>query len=101
MISENMLSQGYLEGYNYQVLNEISEHSVYGDALNKNDGFIQSCGRNLHPKKTTRGWKLEIKQKNGSLKWVPLKDLKASNPVELYEYEIANNIEYEPVLNGG
>ena len=39
------------------------------------------------------GWKLEVKWKDGTLSWILLKDIKASNPVELYEYALANNIE--------
>jgi len=35
---------------------------------------------------------------DGSSYWVPLKDLKASNPVELAEYAIANNIAHEPAF---
>ena len=37
---------------------------------------------------TTRGWKLQVEWKDGSISWVPLKDLKASNPVELAEYAL-------------
>ena len=51
---------------------------------------------NLHPKNKTRGWKLEVKRKYGSLIWITLKDLKTSKPVELAEYAVANNIEDEP-----
>ena len=54
--------------------------------------------RNLHPKKTTRGWRLEVEWKDGTVSWVDLKDLEASNPVELAEYAIANEIEEEPAF---
>ena len=43
--------------------------------------------------KINRGWKLEVKWKYGTLSWILLKDVKDSNPVELYEYALANNIE--------
>ena len=49
----------------------------------------------LDPKKTTRGWKSEVECKDGSLIWILLKDIKPSNPVELAEYVVANNVEYE------
>ena len=39
--------------------------------------------------------------KDGSVSWVPLKDMKESYPVQLTEYAIANNIEEEPALSGG
>ena len=37
--------------------------------------------------------------KDGSVDWVTLKDLKQSNPVELDEYAMANEISYEPAFN--
>ena len=52
----------------------------------------------LHPNNTTRGYKLEVEGNYGSLICIPLKDLKASNPVELAEYSVANNTEDEPDL---
>ena len=37
--------------------------------------------------------------KYGSDYWVPLKDLKQSNPVDLDEYDVENYIKYEPAFN--
>ena len=48
---------------------------------------------------TTRGWSLEVEWKDGSASWVPLKDLKLANPVELAEYAVANNLEHEPAFH--
>ena len=64
-------------------------------SLKRRDGFIRGSGRNLHAKKTTRGWKLEVEWKDGTLSWIPLKYFKPSNPVEIAEYAVANNIEDE------
>ena len=44
-------------------------------------------------------WKLLVEQKDGSVDWVPLKDLKQSNPVDLAEYAVANEISGEPTFN--
>ena len=41
---------------------------------------------------TTRGWKLVVEWEDRSVNWVPLKDLKQSNPVELAGYSVANEI---------
>ena len=95
MISENMLSQVDSEGHHYQVLKEMSDHYADGSELKRSDGFIRSCGGNLHGNKTTRCCKLEVEWKDGALRWIPLKDLKPSNPVELAEYAVANTIEDE------
>ena len=68
-------------------------------AIKRSNGFIKSQNGNTHKKMTTRGWKLQVEWKDGSVSWVPLKDLKASNPVELAEYAVANDISDEPAFN--
>ena len=83
-----MISQVDSEGYPYQVIKDISDHSTDGSALKKSDVFIRIHGRNLHAKKTTRGWKLEFEWKDGTLIWIPLQDIKSSNTVELAEYAV-------------
>ena len=98
VIAENMLSQVDSEVHHYQVLNHISDHSADGSALKRIYLFIRSRGGNLHAKKTTRGWKLEVKWNYWTLRWIPFKDLKASNPVELTEFVVAKNIEGEPAF---
>ena len=92
MIAENMLSQVNSEGNHFQVLNEISEYSADGSALERSNRFVRSCGGNLHAKKRNRGWKLEFEWEDGTLSWLPLKYLKASNPVKLAEYAVEKNI---------
>ena len=96
MIPENMLSQVDSKGDHNQVLKEISDHSADGSALNWINVFIISHIRNLQANNTTRGSKLKFEWKDGTLSWIPLKDIKASNPVELSNYVVSNNIEYEP-----
>ena len=44
---------------------------------------------------TTQGWELEVEWRDGMTSWVPLKDLKDSNPVPLAEYAVANKISEE------
>ena len=62
-------------------------------------GFIKSSSGNLHWKRTTCGWKLLVECKDGFVDWVPIKELKHSNPVELAEYAVANEISDEPAFN--
>ena len=56
------------------------------------DGFLIILGGKKHVKKTTCGWELFPQMKEGFSKWVPLKDLKDSNPVKLSEYAMEKNI---------
>ena len=64
-------------------------------ALKRSNVFIRSCDRNLQNKNTNRVWRLEVKWEDGTLSWIPLKYFKPSNPVEIAEYAVANNIEDE------
>ena len=40
-----------------------------------------------------------VEWKDNSFYWVPLKNLKQSNPVDLSEYAVANGISDEPAFN--
>ena len=50
------------------------------------------------PKKTTQVWDLLVEWKYGSSIWIPLKDLKESNQVELDEYAAGNRLDVEPAF---
>ena len=50
------------------------------------------------PKKTNQGWDLLAEWKDVSSRWIPLKDLKESNPVELAEYAAGNRLYVEPAF---
>ena len=99
IIAENMMSQVDSEGHHYQVQTEVTDHKKDDSAISNVDGFIKLSSRNLHWKRMTRGWKILVEWKDGSVDWVPLKDLKQSNPVELDEYAVANDISDEPAFN--
>ena len=50
------------------------------------------------PRKTTRGWFLNVEMADDSTHWVSLKDVKEANPIELAEYAVANGIDQEPAF---
>ena len=93
-----MMPQVDSEGHHYQLLAEISYYWSTPLAITKKNGFIHSRSGNLHPKKATMGLSIRVQWKDGSVSWVPLKDIQFSNPIELAEYATVNNIEEEPAL---
>ena len=99
IIAENMLSQVDSEGYHYEILTEVTDHNKDDSDIAKVDGYIKSISGNLHRNRTTRGWKILAKWKYLSVDWVPLKDLKQYNPVDMDEYSVANEISDEPSFN--
>ena len=49
-------------------------------------------------RRTTAGWDFLVRWKDGSENWIPLKDLKESNPVEIMEYAQINHLLDEPAF---
>ena len=89
-IAETMWSQVDNEGRSYSVLKEIVDHRTNGHALLKDDGYAVDRSGRRNPKVTTQGYELEVEWRDCTTSWVPLKDLKDSNPVPLAEYAVAN-----------
>jgi ribosomal protein L31E len=50
-------------------------------------------------KKTTAGWEILVSFSNGETQWLPLRTVKESNPVELAEYAINNELLAEYAIN--
>jgi hypothetical protein len=98
VIADNMYAQVDDEGNMFQLLSEIVDHKKDGTAIDISDGTTTSANGNVKPKITTKGWELLVLWKDRSTSWVKLKDLKASNPVELAEYAVTNRIAEEPAF---
>ena len=98
LIAENILSQVDAEGKSYAIISEIVDHRKNGDALSKDDAMKNTRSGGSTMRHTTKGWALQVEWKDGTTSWVPLKDLKESNPVELAEYAVANKIVEEPAF---
>jgi hypothetical protein len=94
IIAENMYSQINSEGlslFAILTVKEIVYHRKNRHALLKDeDGFFLGKEGQKYPKKTTRDWNVLVKWKDRTSSWLPVKDLKDSNPVELAEYAKAN-----------
>ena len=64
-------------------MRKITDHMSNGNAISISDVFIKLIKCNNIPKKTMAGWKQIVEWKDGSTSWVPLKYIKASNPLQL------------------
>ena len=80
-------------------MTEFTYHKKDDSAIAKVDGFINYSSGKLHQSRKTRGWRILVEWKDGSVDWVPLKDLKQSSAVEMYEYAMENEISDKPALN--
>ena len=55
----------------------------------------------VNSRTTTKGWELHVKWHDGSTNWIPLKDLKHSNPVEVAEYATIAKLAEERLSSDG
>lgn len=75
------------------------EHEKDDSTIPVSQGFITSRLGNRNAKMTTLEIPCGVEGWSILYCWVPLKDLKASNPIQLAEYAVANNIDHEPAFN--
>eukprot|EP00970_Alexandrium_tamarense_P000826 scaffold95_cov108-Alexandrium_tamarense.AAC.11 len=95
-IAENIWAQVDTEGRQVLVMQEICDHRKNERAIPIADGYTIKRNGEKVPKITTDGWELLVEFKDGTTEWVKLKDVKDSNPIELAEYAIANQLQEEP-----
>ena len=93
VIIENLYAQIDNEGNHFIVFDEIMNHRTKSQAMMK-----ESAKQLSYVPKTTVGWTLQVRWKDGSTSWEKLCDLKESNPVELAEYAAANQLLDEPAF---
>ena len=95
VIAENMYAQVDPDGHVHTLLDAIISYDKSPTALAKCDMYITTKSGQQRLRHSTTGWKFEVLWKDGSSQWVPLKELKASNPIELAEFAVANGIDDE------
>ena len=76
LIAENIIAQADNEGHYHLALDEIEDHRVLEDAIPKSKGTYTTKQGTTRRKRTTRGWDLLVRWKDGSNNWISLKDLK-------------------------
>lgn len=91
-IAENLYAQVDDEGNSYSILSKIIDHKKDCSAVLKGDAYYVLATKTgvLRRRQTTKGWKVLVSWRDGSLSWVPLKDIKESNPVQVAKYAVAN-----------
>ena len=98
LIAENMYSQVDSDGHSYALMDEIIDHQKKETAVDKVDGFMTDQYGRKKRKYTTKGWDFPVNWKDGTQSWIPLKDIKESNPIEVAEYVKAKDVDNEPAF---
>ena len=63
------------------------------------DSYITTSSGQRRPVITTKGWDVQVRWSDQSTGWLPLSELKESNPTELAEFAIAAGVNKEPAFN--
>ena len=90
------MNQVDVDGYHYQPLEVILDHSSDNKAAEKKTKLIFFKHVRHSMRKSTVGCKFRVKWKDGTTTWISLKDLKESNPIEVSKYVTARRIQDEP-----
>jgi hypothetical protein len=105
MLKTHLLKWTPPEGRQYKLLDKITNHWKDSSAIDlllvtKDRCWILMTSQQSQSKKTTRGWKLLVKWKEGSTDWIDeLRDLQKQQafPIELAEYAKPNHLLKEEV----
>jgi len=97
-IAECLYSRVDPEGHNYALFDEIVDCRRDDDAVADHEILQISHNGNIHRRRTTKGYKLRVKWKDGSTlwEWESLKDLKESYPVQVADFEVSQQIDDLP-----
>ena len=98
VIAQNLLNQIDDEGFSTTRIDCIVNHRTDSDAIKRKDMYTTNRQGVKRIRKTTIGWQLLVRWKDGTEQWMPLSLLKECNPVEVAEYAKARGIDTEPAF---
>ena len=98
VLAENISSSLDKDGHRQQTLNGIINHLRDGKAITVDKKYVvtQSGQRRLW--KSTVGWKLLVRWKNGTEEWIPLRIMKEHYPLQVADYAAENDLIDQPAF---
>ena len=97
IIAESIYNEVDEEGRRYQLLDEIIDLEETPDAVQPEDQYVLIEGRR-RKRITTKGWNFQVRWKDGTNSWIPLKDIKESYPVQTAEFVTKRGFENKPAF---
>jgi len=91
-IAECLYSQVDNEGKQYLLIEEIIDWEKDETALEEENKFQVSHNGNIHPRRTTKGWKICVLWKDGSTTWETLADMKEAFLLQVAQFATAHNL---------
>ena len=78
--------------HHFTLLKSIADIRKDSNSIEMEDGMVISKNGIKKRVITTKGWDVKVDWVDGGQYWVPMKDAKASNPVELAEFAISRKV---------
>ena len=98
-IAELMYAMCDENGDHILLFDVIVDHKKNDKAMTRTEQkFVNSRGKQ-HYKRSTKGWEVCVRWKNGSTKGGKLSDFKECYPVQTAKYATTNDIDTEPAFN--
>lgn len=98
VLAESIYASVDEDGYDCGHLDKIIDHRKSKDAIGKDNAYFYTHTGQRRHKITTAGWDLEVRWKDGSSSWIPLRALKETSPSLVANYAKSNNILNEPAF---
>lgn len=99
MIAQNIYQQVDTAGHSTVHLEAIIDYKRDRNAVPMEQKHILTKSGQRRFRKSTIGWKLLVRFRNGTVQWIPLRTLKETNPIEVAEYAIAHAIDKQPAFH--
>ena len=95
---ENILNSVDDDGHTAMIMDDILDHRKSDLAIPKKEGWIRTPQGATKRVITTKGWDIKVQWQDGTSNWVPLRDIKEANPIEVAEYAVRAKIADEPAF---
>ena len=86
ILMENLYDQSDDDGHSLLLLKQICDYRSSSEAIEVSIGFYKTVNGSTRRVITTKGWQLKVQWANHTESWVPLVDLKQSNPLDVARY---------------
>lgn len=100
IIAESSFSTVDDEGHEILFFQDVVDHRCIVNApVPSQEAWIVMHNWNKVLRQMTKGWELCVEWKDKSTSWIPPKDLKAPNPLQVAQYAIAHNNAGDPAFS--
>ena len=98
VLIENIMAEADDNGQTALILEDIIGHRFDDDCIKESNGWYYTPQGTKRRRLTTRGCDINVLRRDGTSSWIPLKDMKEANPIEVANYVDNNELTSHPVF---